>query len=127
LRDGVLAIDLVARPARWEGEKSDLAPGAASPTIVDVLGFSEEGGSVTIPGPLIRVPHGTELRIRVRNAIPGGYPIGLPGAALRTPGTRSVAADVLVVHGLRPGTASDDVLRVPRGEVAEVRYRADIP
>lgn len=40
---------------------------------------------------------------------------------------RSVADDVLVVWGLRAGTVSDDVLRVPRGEVAEVRYRADVP
>lgn len=48
----VLEIDLVARPARWEGEKSNLDPGAASPTTVEVLGFSEEGGSVTIPGPM---------------------------------------------------------------------------
>lgn len=56
LRDGVLEIDLVARPGRWEGEKSDLDPGAANPTIVDVLGFSEQG--VTIPGPFIRVPQG---------------------------------------------------------------------
>ena len=127
LRDGVLEIDLEARPARWEGEKSNLAPGAASPTIVDVLGFSEEGGSVTIPGPLIRVPQGTEVRVRVRNSIPQGYPIGLPGPSLRKPGMRSLADNVLVVHGLRPGTVSDDVLRVPRGEVAEVRYRADIP
>ena len=127
LRDGVLEIDLVARPARWEGEKSDLAPGAASPTIVDVLGFSEEGGAVTIPGPFIRVPQGTEIRVRVRNSIPEGYPIGLPGPALREPGMRSVADDVLVVHGLRAGTRPDDVLRVPRGEVTEVRYRAEVP
>lgn len=127
LRDGVLEIDLVARPARWEGERSDLDPGAANPTIVDVLGFSEEGGSVTIPGPFIRVPQGTEVRVRVRNSIPEGYPIGLPGPALREASMRSVADDVLVVQGLRAGTTSDDVLRVPRGEVAEVRYRADVP
>jgi FtsP/CotA-like multicopper oxidase with cupredoxin domain len=127
LRDGVLEIDLVARPASWEGEKSKLAPGDTSPTIVDVLGFSEEGGSVTIPGPLIRVPQGTEVRVRVRNSIPEGYAIGLPGPSRRTPSTRSLADDVLVVHGLRAGHVSDDVLRVPRGEVSEVRYRADIP
>jgi FtsP/CotA-like multicopper oxidase with cupredoxin domain len=127
LRGGVLEIDLVARPARWEGEKSDLDPGAASPTIVDVLGFAEEGGPVTIPGPLIRVPQGTEVRVRVRNSIPEGYPIGLPGPALREPGMRSLADGVLFVHGLRPNTVSDDVLRVPRGEVGEVRHRADFP
>jgi FtsP/CotA-like multicopper oxidase with cupredoxin domain len=127
LRDGVLQIDLVARPARWEGEKSDMAPGATTPTVISVLGFSEEGGSVMIPGPLIRVPQGTEVRVRLRNAIPAGYPIGFPGPGQRQPGMRSVADDVLIVRGLRAGTAADDVLRVPRGQVGEVRYRADVP
>lgn len=127
LRDGVLEIDLVARPARWEGERSDLDPNAATPTIVDVLGFSEAGEPVTIPGPLIRVPQGTEVRVRVRNAIPKDYFIGLPGPALRVAGIRPIADDVLVLRGLRAGTASDDVVRVRRGEVVEVRYRADAP
>jgi FtsP/CotA-like multicopper oxidase with cupredoxin domain len=127
LRDGVLELHLEARLARWEGEKSDLDADAVSPTIVDVLGFAEEGESVTIPGPLIRVSQGTEVRVRVRNSIPEGYPIGLPLPAAREPGMRSLADDVLVVRGLRAGTAADDVLRVPRGEVAEVRYRADVP
>lgn len=127
MRDGIIELDLVARPARWHGERSDLDPNAPDPTIVEVLGFSEENGPVTIPGPLIRVPQGTEIRVRVRNSIPERYPLGLPGPALRERGMRSFADDVLVVHGLRPGSASDDVLRVPRGEVGEVRYRADVP
>lgn len=127
LRDGVLELDLEARPARWEGEKSDLDPDAATPTIVDVLGFAEESGPITIPGPLIRVPQGTEVRIRVRNSIPKDYPIGFPMPGLREEGMRSVADDVLLVRGLRAGTMPDDVLEVPRGEVTEVRYRADVP
>ena len=127
LRSGVLELDLEARPGRWEGEKSDLDPDALGPTIVDVLGFAEEGGPVTIPGPLIRVPQGTDVRIRVRNSIPDSYPIGLPIPGLREEGMSSVAADVLVVRGLRAGTAPDDVLEVPHGEVAEVRYRAEVP
>jgi manganese oxidase len=126
-RDGVLELDLQARPARWQGERSDLTPAAADPTVVEVLGFAEAGGPVTIPGPLIRVLQGTEVRVRVGNAIPEGYPIGFPPPAFRDEGMRSVADDVLVVRGLRAGTTSDDVLRVPRGEVAEVRYRADVP
>ena len=127
LRDNVLELHLEARPARWEREKSDLDPNAANPTVVDILGFAEVGKSVTIPGPLIRVPQGTEVILRVRNSVPEGYAIGLPLPAAREPGMRSIADDLLVVRGLRAGTASDDVLRVPRGEVAEVRYRADIP
>ena len=127
LRNGVLELELEARPVRWQGEESDLAPHAVDPTIVEVLGFAEAAGPVTIPGPLIRVSQGTEVRVRVRNSIPENYPIGLPVPVFREDGMRSVADDVLVVRGLRAGTVPDDVLEVPRGEVAEVHYHADIP
>jgi manganese oxidase len=127
LRDGVLELELEARPARWRGEKSDLTPGAEDPTVVEVLGFAEVGGPVTIPGPLIRVPQGTEVRVRVRNLVPERYPLGLPLPARRAEGMRSVANDTLVVRGLGAGTVPDEVVRVARGEVVEVRYRADIP
>lgn len=127
LRDGVLELDLEARLARWKGEGSDLAANARDPSIVTVLGFSEAGGPVTIPGPLIRVPQGTEVRVRVRNSIPESLSIGLPGPALREEGMNSIAEPVLVVRGLRAGTTPDDTLLVPRGRVREVRYRADKP
>jgi FtsP/CotA-like multicopper oxidase with cupredoxin domain len=39
----------------------------------------------------------------------------------------SAAGPVLVVRGLRAGTAGDDELRVEQGQVGEVRYRADRP
>ncbi|MCI0432883.1 MAG: multicopper oxidase domain-containing protein [Gemmatimonadetes bacterium] len=127
LRDGVLELDLEARLARWEGEGSDLAAGARDPSIITVLGFAEEGGPVTIPGPLIRVPQGTEVRVRVRNSIPDSVSIGLPQPALREAGMSSVAGPVLIVRGLRAGTMPDDTLHVPQGETREVRYRADRP
>lgn len=126
LDDGVLKLRLEARLARWKGEKSNLLEGAPDPTVVPVLAFAEEGGPVSIPGPLIRVPEGTEVRIEVRNSIPEDVSIGLPGPSLREEGTDSEAGDVLVVHGLRAGT-SDDELRVERGQVGEVTYRADVP
>lgn len=49
----------------------------------------------------------------------------MPGPALREEGMSSVSGRVLVVRGLRAGTVTDDTLRVPRGEVREVRYRAE--
>jgi FtsP/CotA-like multicopper oxidase with cupredoxin domain len=127
LTDGRFELELEARPARWSGEVSNLAPDAVDRTRVEVLGFAEAGGPVTIPGPLIRVPQGTEIRVRVRNSIPDGYPVGLPGPSRREPGMSSRAGDVLFVRGLKPGSAPDDVLPVRRGEVAEVRYRAEVP
>jgi FtsP/CotA-like multicopper oxidase with cupredoxin domain len=126
-RDGVLVLDLEARPARWEGEPSDLTPGAQDLSVVDVLGFAEAGGPVTIPGPLIRVPEGTEVRLRVRNALPDTVFIGLPLPARRTEETRGLAGSRLVVHGLRAGTTPGDTLHVSRGQTREVRFRADQP
>lgn len=127
LRDGVLELNLEARLVRWKGEPSLLSPDVSDPTVVTVLAFGEEGGPVTIPGPLIRVPEGTEVRVRVRNSIPESVSIGLPGPALREEGMSSHAGPELVVRGLTAGTAPDDILRVPRGEVREIRYRADKP
>ncbi len=60
LADGVLDLDLEIVPGLWhvlgEGE-----PGA------EVLGFAEAGGAPTNPGPLIRVPLGTEIRVSITN------------------------------------------------------------
>jgi FtsP/CotA-like multicopper oxidase with cupredoxin domain len=63
LRGGVLRLDLVAQGVTWYPEGSD---GCA----LRVYAFAEEGKPAQIPGPLIRVPAGTEVRVRVRNALP---------------------------------------------------------
>ena len=62
-----------------------------------VYAFGEEGQPPQVPGPLIRVPQGTEIHVTLHNL--------LPAAA--------------VVHGMHqhPGEASD-VVQVPAGEVA---------
>ena len=127
LEDGRFELDLEARAVLWRGEKSDLDEAASDPTVLPVLAFSEPGADASIPGPMIRVPQGTEVVVRVRNSIPSSTGIGLPGAALRGPEVRSQAGDELLVHGLRAGTHEEDVLRIPRGEVREVRYRATEP
>ena len=64
LRDGVLTIHLEAHPASWYAEETD-GPG------LPVYAFAEEGHQPQIPGPLIRVPEGTEVRATVRNSIVG--------------------------------------------------------
>lgn len=125
--DGVLRIELVAREARWAGEPSDLDPEADDPSIISVLAFAEAGGPASIPGPLIRVTPGTEIHLRVRNELPDSAVIGLPGPDTRRPGMSSMADSVLVVRGLRAGTAAVDTLHVRRGEAREIRYRADVP
>ena len=64
LRDGVLIVRLVAQPAIWYPEGPQ---GCAVPQYV----FAEEGKPPQVPGPLLRVPAGTEMRVSVRNALPG--------------------------------------------------------
>ena len=62
LRGGVLALDLVLQNITWypEGE------GGCG---FGMFGFAEEGRPPQTPAPLIRVPVGTRMRVRVRNAL----------------------------------------------------------
>ena len=62
LRDGVLSLRIVATLAAWHPEGKQ---GCA----LQVHAFAEEGKSAQIPGPLIRVRSGTEVRVVVRNAL----------------------------------------------------------
>ncbi len=63
LRDGILALQLVAQPARWHPEADD------GPSL-DIEAFGEEGVAPRIPGPLIRVRTGTRVEVGIRNALP---------------------------------------------------------
>jgi hypothetical protein len=73
---------------------------------VETMAFAEGSGPLLIPGPLIRVPSGTEVRVSVRNR-------------LTVP---------LVIHGLtsRPAS-SDDSLIVPPHGTREARFRVNEP
>jgi FtsP/CotA-like multicopper oxidase with cupredoxin domain len=100
LTGGVLSLALVAREGVWH-------PEAENGFGIPVQAFAEEGRPLEDPGPLIRVPEGTEIRVRVHNAIPGM---------------------TLVVHGLesRPGTGADSLV-VASGAVAVARFQAGAP
>ena len=99
LRNGVLTLQVEARKGTW------LPEGARGPRL-DVQGFSEGSDPPQIPGPLIRVTAGTELRITLRNRL------SVP----------------LVVRGLydRSSETMDSVALAP-GDVREVRFRASTP
>jgi FtsP/CotA-like multicopper oxidase with cupredoxin domain len=102
LRQGVLTIQLEARLARWYPD-GDRAPGAEVPA------FAAAGQPAEIPGPLIRVPAGTEIAITVRNALPNA---------------------VLTLHGLhaRPRmAAAADTLHVAPRATRAVRFRLAAP
>jgi FtsP/CotA-like multicopper oxidase with cupredoxin domain len=96
LENGVLSLHLELRPADWYPE-ADAGP------CMKVYAFGEEGTAPQVPGPLIRVPQGSQIRVTLRNF--------LPAAA--------------VVHGLHqhPGEAGD-VVQVAAGEVREWRFVA---
>jgi FtsP/CotA-like multicopper oxidase with cupredoxin domain len=99
LEGGVLTLHLEARQGMWHPHGADRAG-------IPIGAFAEVGGPLQLPGPLIRVPSGTEVRASVRNG-------------LERP---------LAVFGLgeRRGLSGDSVLIMPN-EVAELRFMASEP
>src|SRR5262245_28289458 len=63
LAGGVLRLALESREAKWSPN------GAAGPSL-RVYAFAEAGKTASVPGPLIRVPAGTEIRATVHNTLP---------------------------------------------------------
>ncbi|HYO47365.1 MAG TPA: multicopper oxidase domain-containing protein [Gemmatimonadota bacterium] len=96
--EGVLTLQLEIVRGEWRFLGDD-RPG------VEVLAFREIGRDPENPGPLIRVPLGTEIRALVSN------PLDVP----------------LVIHGLSTRRVADmDSLVVPAGEEREARFVADV-
>ena len=102
LANGVLTLHLVAQPVTWFPE-SDQGCG------VPLYGFAEEGKPPQIPGPLIRVPQGTEIRVTIRNALP---------QSMRVTGFRDLA-----------NPAADSLQRplIPADSTRQVAFRASMP
>ncbi len=100
LEDGVLTLRLEAMRSMWHPD-GDSLPG------VEIAAFAEEGQAPRVPGPLIRVPRGTEIRASVRNSLP---------------------RDTIAFHmpSFVAGVAPDSTF-IPPGEVREVRVRAEQP
>jgi len=96
LKNGVLTINLEAREGAWYPE-TPANPG------IPVYAFAEEGKPLQLPGPLIRVPEGTEIKLTVRNNIVGKS---------------------LNLHGFhtRPGEAKDSVT-VASGALWTTRFK----
>ncbi len=100
LRDGRLELKLDIVNGQWFPEAED---GQS----VAMEAFAEVGRAPEIPGPMIRVPEGTEIHVTLHNSLP----------------------DLEVsVHGLhtRPANA-DDVMKIPAGATREVTFKAGAP
>jgi FtsP/CotA-like multicopper oxidase with cupredoxin domain len=97
--EGQLTIRLEAAMGEWYPEEND---GPA----LKVAAFREEGRRLSTPGPLLRVPEGTEINATVYNRLD----------------------QPLTVHGLhgRPGDAKE-ILIVPSGESREIHFLAGAP
>jgi len=99
-RDGgtlTIALDIVESAWKPEGDDDPEVP---------VLAFAERGKAPTVPGPLIRVPQGTEIRVTLTNRVDSAITIG----------------------GLRPGVSdSPDTLTIAAGQTRVLRYRLNKP
>ncbi len=92
-----LSVDVVE--AAWRPE------GATDPE-VPILAFAESGRAPSAPGPLVRVPMGTEVSLTLHN--------------------RSDTA--LTITGLRPGVAlATDTIQLTAGARRNVSYRLTVP
>lgn len=95
LADRVLTLDLDVVKSRWKAEGPD------DPE-VPILAFAERGSAPLVPGPLLRVRQGTEIRLRVRN---------LSDSALVLGGLRAAGAEV------------PDTIPLAVGAERELRFR----
>jgi FtsP/CotA-like multicopper oxidase with cupredoxin domain len=99
LHNGQLTIRLEAAMGEWSPEEND---GPA----LSVAAFREEGGRLSTPGPMLRVPEGTEIDATISNHL----------------------EQPLTVHGLhsRPGDAKQVSIVAP-GESRELKFLAAAP
>ena len=99
LRNGVLTIHLEVDEGLWH-------PQSEAGEALRIHAFGETGGPLKNPGPLIRVPQGTEIVGTVHNALP-----------VR-----------VTLHGLheRPGEEKDAITLQP-GATQQIRFKAGAP
>ena len=88
-----LSIDVIESAWRPEGDSDPEVP---------IFAFAERGRAPQVPGPLIRVPQGTEVRLVLRSSVDSA----------------------LVVAGLRPGVAASlDTVHLAARATRELQYR----
>ena len=103
LHGGVLTLALEAKHVRWQRD----GPGRPAMTIE---AFAEEGRSPLMPGPLVRAPQGTEIRVSVRNSLTRPLTFFVPAA----------------VRGVQSMVAQDSIVVAP-GDVRQLTTRAAVP
>ncbi len=95
----VVRISLVARMGLWYPD----GPGMLG---IPIAAFGEVGKPLQFPGPLVRVPAGTTVELRLRNAL---------------------SDRTLRIHGLVVDSNGDHPVVVRAGETRTLRFRRDVP
>jgi len=113
LHDGVLTVALEAKASLWR-----FSEGRPPMT---VAAFSEQGKSPLMPGPLLRVPMGTQLRLTIRNSLDKPLTFIVPAAVHGGP-DRITAMDSVVIPPNTVDTLSERTA-VPGSYV----YRGTLP
>jgi FtsP/CotA-like multicopper oxidase with cupredoxin domain len=98
LADGVLSLELRAAIGSWR-------PGSATGPALTVQAFGDGSSPLTAPAPLIRVPQGTRIEVRVTNELP----------------------DAMRVFGLCDRAAACAPIEVPAGASRLLRFGSGPP
>ena len=107
LNYGVLTLHLEIRAGQWHPGPIDRpAISPQIPVIIDTAAFGEVGGRLQVPGPFVRVPQGTEMRVSVHNLLP----------------------ETVFVHGLNTHPATDEqVLELDPDATRDATFSAGEP
>jgi FtsP/CotA-like multicopper oxidase with cupredoxin domain len=92
LRDGVLSVTLDAQEAVW-------TPNGPSHRPASIQAFSELGKPPVAPGPLLRAPVGTTLRVSVRNSLRLPFTFFMPGTVHGAPDRMDTMDSIVVAPG----------------------------
>src|SRR4029453_9308376 len=112
LTGGGLPVRLVARQAAWH-------PDGPRGCGLRVNAFAEEGKAARVPGPLIRVPVGTEVRVILRNALDDA--VRIRGLLKRRPEWLALAS------GQAQVAMDSTAIEIAKGGTREIRFRANVP
>ena len=104
LHDGVLSVTLEAKMSLWHLN----GPERRAMTIA---AFAEPGKPPLMPGPLLRAPAGTEIRLTLRNALPQPLKFFAPAS----------------IHGGPDRISAMDSVVVPPGATGTLITRAEVP
>ncbi|CAN5420543.1 hypothetical protein BH10BAC3_BH10BAC3_28330 [soil metagenome] len=98
-RNGIFYLELETRKGAWYPESHE---GYG----LGVYAFAEKNKPLQLPGPVIRVPEGTEINAKITN---------------------NISEHALILYGFysRPGNASDSIVIAP-GKTQEIKFNAGV-